>query len=109
MLLRHATPLRNLRSIQRAGLLCSRSQGRLPVVWLHSPALSRWAGLHTVERHGGRVQDVAIVEVHVPRGWLRRSRKGLWYCPRDLPPDCFRRFIAFQELAGASADERRAG
>src|SRR4051812_2558070 len=62
MLLRHATPARNLPSIQRAGLLTSKSQGRLPVVWLHAAGKTPWAALHTVRRHGGRVEDVVIIE-----------------------------------------------
>jgi hypothetical protein len=106
MLLRHATPIRNLRGIERAGLLCSKSQGRLPVVWLHAPSKSSWAVLHVVKRHGGRVQDVVIIEVEVPRRWLRRNRRKLWYCPRDVPPSRFRRVIGFGEIAGPSADEK---
>jgi hypothetical protein len=105
MLLRHATLRRNLASIQRGGLLCSMSRGKLPVVWLHSASKSSWATLHTVKRHGGRVEGVVILEVEVPRSWLRRNRKRLWYCPRDIPPDRFRRLIAFAELAGASVEE----
>jgi hypothetical protein len=72
-------------------LLCSKSQGRLPVVWLHSPTKSSWAVLHSVRRHGGRLEGLLIIEVEVPRKWLRRARKGLWYCPRDLPPARFKR------------------
>lgn len=104
MLLRHATILKNLPSIQQHGLLCSKSKGKKPVVWLHSPAASSWAVLHTIRRHGGKVEGVVILEVRVPRKWLRRSKKRLWYCPRDIPPSCFRRLIAFTELAGASVD-----
>ena len=75
MLLRHATPRKNLPSIRRRGLLKSKSRGRLQVVWLHAPSRSAWAVLHTVKRHGGRVEDVVILEVEVPRGWLRRNRR----------------------------------
>jgi hypothetical protein len=32
MILRHATLIRNLPAIERLGLLCAKSQGRLPVV-----------------------------------------------------------------------------
>jgi hypothetical protein len=86
-------------------LLCSRSQGRLPVVWLCSPGTSSWATLHTVRRHGGRVETVVLIELDIPRRWLRRSaRKRLWYCPRDIPPERIRRVFTFQEMAGASAD-----
>jgi len=105
MLLRHATPVCNLRSIERAGLLCSKSRGRLPVVWLHAPSKSSWAVLHTVRRHGGRVQDVVIIEADVPRRWLRRNRRKLWYCPRDVPSSRFRGLITFAELARSPVEE----
>jgi hypothetical protein len=49
-----------------------------------------------IRRPGRKV----IIEVPVPR----RSRKRLWDCPRDIPPDRFRRLITFSELAGASVD-----
>jgi hypothetical protein len=105
MLLRHATPARNLSSINALGLLCSKSQGKLPVVWLHSPAKSAWAMLHTVKRHGGRIESVAIVEANVPRRWLRKNRRGLWYCPRDIPPHRFRRMVGFADLARSPVEE----
>jgi hypothetical protein len=104
MLLRHATPARNLNNILRAGLLTSKSQGRLPAVWLCSVARASWAVLHTIRRHAGRVETTVVLEVDVPRSWLRKSKKGLWYCPRDIPPDRIRRVLAFAELAGASTD-----
>ena len=103
MLLRHATLLRNLPGIERRGLLCCKSQGRLPVVWLHTPAKSFWATLHTLRRHGGRAEAVLILLVDVPRAWLRKNRKGLWYSIRDIAPDRIRRVLSFAELAGASA------
>jgi hypothetical protein len=105
MLLRHATPARNLNSILRAGLLCSKSQGKLPVVWLCSPCKSFWALLHTLKRHGGRAESTVIIEVSVPRRWLRRSaRKRLWCCARDIRPERIKGVLTFQEMAGTSAD-----
>jgi hypothetical protein len=105
MILRHATLARNLASILKAGLLTSKSLGKLPVVWLCSPGQSSWATLHTVKRHGGKVETVVILEVDIPRRWLKRSaRKRLWYCPRDLAPARIKRVLTFQEMAGASAD-----
>jgi hypothetical protein len=103
MLLRHATLIRNLPGIERRGLLCSKSKGRLPVVWLHSAGKSFWATLHTVKRHSGRAEAVIILLVDVPRAWLRKSRKGLWYSVHDIPADRIRRVLSFAELAGASA------
>jgi hypothetical protein len=102
-LLRHATLIRNLPGIERRGLLCRKSKGKRAVVWLHTPAKSFWAALHTVRRHGGRVEAVVILLVDVPRAWLRRNRKGLWYGVRDIPADRVRRVLSFAELAGASA------
>jgi hypothetical protein len=90
--------------ILRAGLLTAKSRGRLAAVWLCSAAKSSWAVLHSIKRHGGRVETTVVLEVDVPRSWLRRSKKGLWYCLRNVPPDRIRRVLAFAELAGASTD-----
>jgi hypothetical protein len=103
MLLRHATPARNLNSILRLGLLCSFSQGKLPVVWACCLAKTWWSVLHVVKRHGGRVESTVVLELDVPRSWLRRSRKGLWYSTRDIPPERIKRVLTFQELAGSPA------
>ncbi len=105
MLLRHATLARNLASIRRAGLLMSKSQGKRPVVWLHAASKTPWAMLHTVKRHGGRVEGVVVIAVDVPRRWLRRSRRGLWYCRRDVPPARLRDVLTFAELAGSPSEE----
>jgi hypothetical protein len=108
MLLRHATLARNLASICRAGLLTSKSKGKLPAVWLHSPSCSAWAGWHTVRRHGGRIEGVVILEIDVPRQWLRRSKKGLWYCPRDILPERIRGVVTFGALARSPVEEAAA-
>jgi hypothetical protein len=105
MLLRHATLARNLASICRAGLLSSKSQGKLAAVWLHSPSCSAWAGWHTIRRHGGRIEGVVILEIDVPRSWLRRSKKGLWYCPRDIPAERIRGVVTFAALARSPVAE----
>ncbi len=104
MLLRHATPKRNLPSIQQSGLLTRKSKGKLAVVWLHSPAKSAWAAVHTVRRHGGRIEAVVVLELNVPRRWLRRNRRGLWYCPQDISPDRFRATIRFAELSASPVE-----
>jgi len=67
-------------------------------------ARSAWATLHVVRRHGGRVQNIVILEIDLPRSLLRRSRKGIWFTRRDVPPARFRRVIDFIEVAGQSAD-----
>src|SRR3954464_2823523 len=103
MLVRHATPAKNLAPILRTSLLCRKSRGRLKVVWLHTPNKSSWAALHTVRRHGSRVEAVVVLKVSVPRSWLRRNRRGLWYCVRDIPAERIRHILAFDEVEGALA------
>jgi hypothetical protein len=46
---------------------------------------------------------IVIIEPEVPRRWLRRSRKGLWYCRRDVAPARIRGLIDFGQVAGTSA------
>jgi hypothetical protein len=64
--------------------------------------------LHTVKRQGGRIEAVAIVAANVPRRWLRKNRRGLWYCPRDIPPHRFRRMVSFADLARSPVEEESA-
>jgi hypothetical protein len=97
----HATFTRHLGSICRGGLLTAKSTGKLPAVWLCSPAKALWAVAHVVKRHGGRIESVVVLEVDVPRRWLRRSRKGLWFTRHDVPPDRIRQVLTFAALAAA--------
>jgi hypothetical protein len=99
MLLRHATLRRSLPGIGRHGLLCRKSLGLKKVIWLHAPGKSAWALLHTVRRHGGRIEDVVILELDIPRGWLRKSKRGLWYSVRDIPFGRVVRLIDFATTA----------
>ena len=99
MLLRHATLRKYLPGIERHGLLCGKSLGKLKVVWLHAPSKTAWALLHTVRRHGGRIEDVVVLEIDVPRGWLRKSRRGLWYSVNDIPFERMTRLIDFASAA----------
>jgi hypothetical protein len=99
MILRHATLRKFLPGIERQGLLCAKSLGKLKVVWLHAPGKSAWALLHTVRRHGGRIEDVVVLEIDVPRGWLRKSRRRLWYSVRDIP---FGRMVRLIDFASAA-------
>jgi hypothetical protein len=48
---------------------------------------------------------VVILEVDVPRRWLRRSKRGLWYSPRDIPPERIRGVVTFAALARSPVDE----
>jgi hypothetical protein len=90
------------------GLLCSRSKGKKPVVWACAPGKTPWACLHVIRRHGGRAQEVVVLEVAVPRSWLKRhgsAGKGLWYSVRDVTPWHIRRIITFGELSRSPVEE----
>jgi hypothetical protein len=64
-----------------------------------------WSVLHVLKRHGGRAETTVLLELDIPRSWLRRARnKGLWYTTRDVPASRIRRVVSFMELAGASTD-----
>lgn len=81
----HATSQRNLASILKHGLLVSKSRQRRTAVWFVPKSGFAWACVHAVKRSGGRIEDVVVLAVDVPRGWLRKHGKGLWYCYRDVP------------------------
>ena len=100
----HATPSRNLASILRDGILTAKARGAFKAVWLHEPDKAHWATLHTVRRHGGRIEDVVVIQVCVPKAWLRQhggKAKGLWRCVRDVPVRCFRRTLHFAQLSAS--------
>jgi hypothetical protein len=52
------------------------------------------------------VETTVVLEVDVPRSWLRRSaRRRVWYSLRDVPPERIKRVLCFSELAGAGLEE----
>jgi hypothetical protein len=87
-------------SITRDGILTSKSQGRMRVVWVHSLAKRDWAFLHVVNRHGGRVEDVVSVEIDIPDELLVRTAViGLFYVRVDIAPEHFRRRVGFSVVS----------
>jgi len=104
VLLRHATLIRNLPNIERHGLLCSKSKGKRKAIWLHHPAHSEWAVLHTVRRHGGRVEKVIVLEVEIDPATYRSWGPGLGWVCQDLPWRAVRRVIEFEELSASPVE-----
>lgn len=84
--LRHASPRRNVASIHENGILPWLAKGRLRVVWLHSPAQTDWAVAHVAKRHSVDPADVVVFEVELPRGLLKRFKRGVWTCPARVWP-----------------------
>lgn len=99
MILHHVTFRANVASILRLGLLVSKSQGRRKAVWLCATAKTLWAVAHVVQRHGRKAENVVVLEASVPRSWLRRSKRGLWYTPHDVPPERLRGVLTFAAVA----------
>ncbi len=83
----HATPIKNLRNIKRRGIKASRSKGAVATVWLVSPGMLAAALAHAQKRHRVAPEAVAVLEVDIPRSWLRKGRrKGLHHTGgRDIP------------------------
>src|SRR5262249_25540161 len=108
VILYHATPRRNYLSISDRGLLTAMSEGALVGVWLCEQERMHWACLHAVRRHGGKIEDVMVFRVEVPRDWLKQhgNHNGLWRCTRDVPPRCFRKVIGFWELSASPLKRR---
>jgi hypothetical protein len=44
-----------------------------------------------------RTYPGAVAEI--PRAWLRKSRRGLWYCVRDIPPARIAGVVDFDALS----------
>ena len=106
MVLRHATTRQAWQQIQEQGLLVDRAdrQAKIRGVWLHSPAQSAWAVVHTMRKHGVQLEDVVVVEVHVPRSQLRRFKRGLWYTQVDVSVSALGACVSGASF-GASAAE----
>jgi hypothetical protein len=104
MKLNHATFRGNLSSILKRGLLKAKSTGRRLAVWFVTAVNAPWAALDVAARHEGSIRSVVVLEVEIPRYWLRRhGGKGLYYVPRDIPPERIRGTATFGRLAGAPA------
>lgn len=91
MRVRHATKRQNVSSIVKEGLRPDLCKGKIQAVWLHTQSKSAWAILHTQKRHKVSMDDIVILEIEIPRSWLRRWAKGIWLCERNIP---FERVVA---------------
>jgi hypothetical protein len=91
VILSHLNPARNVPRILKEGLNPFFAAGTLMVVWLSAdptPALYR----HIARRHGVQVEELALLTVNVPDGWLRRfplalaHRATAYVTGRIIPP-----------------------
>lgn len=95
----HITAAVNIPLIFRDGLLTRFSKGKRKAVWCVSASMVPWACMHTLAKIGGTVESLAVLEIDVPRSWMRKHGKGLWYIPRDVPRDRIRKAVGFSQIA----------
>ena len=86
MRLFHATLKANLDSIQSKGIDPEFSQGKDKTIWYHTASRTEWAILHTQKRHNCTIDDIAVITVEIPRGWIHRRRRGLWVSKQVITP-----------------------
>lgn len=105
MRVRHTTLLSNLPSIREYGICTRYSQGKQPFVWVHTEDKVQWAFLHTVRRHGGKIEDVVSLALDIPKNWLVRTAvPGLFYVRCDIPPSMIRSIMGFQLVSQSPLD-----
>ena len=92
MKLRHTTPSANVENILQEGLdpRYAVTPSAKKYIWLHTPQRTPWAIGHTVKRKQVPADEVVILEVSVPKGWLWRAWRGVWKCPDVIPPERLR-------------------
>lgn len=86
MILHHHTLARMLPSIRRRGLLASKARMKRKAVWVHTSNRTTWACDHMLSKGMGPLDKLVDITVNVPRSWLTRHAKGIWYVNRDIPP-----------------------
>ena len=105
MLLYHATLAGNKRSIGKHGVSTDRSQGATRSVWGVEGSMKWWAMVHCVRRHGGRIEDVVVLEIDTQDTPVHRFRGGLWYSMHTWHPSQIRRVMTFDELSRSPTEE----
>ncbi len=88
MRLVHVTDSRNLPSIQARGLDPSKATGKRAAVWLLAPSNEPWGVAHTLGKpraKGRGIEHHVVLEIEVPRAWLTRFARGVWFCGWVIP------------------------
>lgn len=80
MIFLHATPGKNIRSILRQGLKVGRAKCVKKSIWLVASRMHGEAIRHAAKRHREHPTRIVVLEIDVPRAWLRKGRKrGYWH------------------------------
>lgn len=106
----HCTIRLHKHSIEEHGVCTRYSQGKMPVVWVCTEQRLEWAFLHTVRRHGGKIEDVIAFEVEVDEFALKRSAAdGLYYLPEDIRPEYIRGYRSFLMVSESPLERGKSG
>jgi hypothetical protein len=110
MRLQHTTLAANKPSIRQLGLLKSKSKGKRQAVWLHTEDRLTWAFLHTVKRHGGKVENVISFSVEIDPSLLKCSSvNGLFYVEQDIEPSALGDVVGFQVVSSSPLEDWQNG
>lgn len=95
----HCTDVRSLEGILQDGLLTSKSIGVRKAVWGVSESKVWWAIKHVMDKRKIGVRRVVVLTLDVPRSWMRRHKRGMWYVSRDIPTSRIRKIVGFEQVA----------
>ncbi len=85
MIVYHLTPSRNAASVRWEGLKINRAIG-LPRLWFYTPCQRTWALSHISKHQHVNSTDLVEFAYWIPRSWLKRYRRGIWVCYRNVGP-----------------------
>ena len=89
MIIYHVTNKCNLKSIMSTGLDPAYAVNKREAVWGVSHSLIGWAISHTLAKPRdaeSTTNDLVILQVNVPRSWVKKYRRRIYYVPRLIQP-----------------------
>lgn len=86
-MLYHCTHRRNVPSITAEGIDPAYAMSDTKRSYYVTAASLEWAIPHVAMRHGVAESEVIVLKCDIPRMWLTRFRRGVWYATRILPPE----------------------
>lgn len=83
----HVTLRRNLKSIQKRGLLTSRSTGKRKAVWCVTKDRLTWATMHVARRHNVALDELVVLHISLDGTRLSVGPAQSWFYTADVPPE----------------------
>lgn len=115
-ILYHVTPAKNLKSIKARGINLAFSRTKKPGLWLVSRSNVQWALYHTRDRHHTTLNQLCVIEVHIPRRWSMSGKnkcmwsalkRGIWVCRKTISPEYFGQIWMIETPGSLSNQERK--